>query len=125
MSTAMVMVSSSIGYESNYCYLLALLTNVDTGLVDTLHPAMLQFPGLYKAVAGKDPDLPTYNEAMAGKDCELYEEVMKSEVQELEDHETWILVPRSSVPSGIKVLPSTWVLCANIHPLCPGGLCAC
>jgi hypothetical protein len=40
MSTATVMVSSSIGYESDYCNLLALLTDVDTSLVDTLHPAI-------------------------------------------------------------------------------------
>jgi Reverse transcriptase (RNA-dependent DNA polymerase) len=116
MATAKGLVSCSLGYESDYRYLLALLTDVDTGHVDGLHPSMLQFAGSYKAAAGKDPDLPTYREAMAGPDAEFYEEAMKLEISDLEDHGTWELVPRKSIPSKCKVLPSTWVLRAKRYP---------
>jgi hypothetical protein len=116
MQTAKALVSCAIGYESDYRYLLALLTDYETGLVDTLHPAMLQFAGSYKSAAGKDPDLPTYREAMSGPDSEFYEEAMQIEIAELEDHGTWILVPRTSVPQNQKVLPSTWVLRAKRYP---------
>jgi Reverse transcriptase (RNA-dependent DNA polymerase)/GAG-pre-integrase domain len=96
--------------------LLALLTDVDTGIIDTLHPSMWQFAGCYKATAGKDLDLPTYREAMAGPDAEFYEEAMKLEIGELEDHGTLILLPKREVPQNSKVLPSTWVLRAKRYP---------
>ena len=116
MSTAKGLVSCSMGCESDYRYLLALLTNVDTGHVDNIHPGMLQFPGSFKASAGKDPDLPTYSEAMASKDSESYKDAMDLEISELQDHGTWILVPKMSVPVGTKILPSTWVLRAKRYP---------
>jgi Reverse transcriptase (RNA-dependent DNA polymerase) len=116
MKSAKSLVDCAIGYESDYRYLLAILTDVDTGIIDALHPAMLQFAGCYKAAAGKDPDLPTYREAMAGPDAEFYEEAMKSEIAELEDHGTWILLPKRTVPQNLKILPSTWVLRAKRYP---------
>jgi hypothetical protein len=96
-------VSCSIGHASDYRYLLALLTDVDTGLIDTIHPGM-------------DPGLPTYTEAMVGPDRELYEEAMTLEVTKLEDHGTWVVIPKSSVPIGAKILPSTWVLRTKRYP---------
>jgi hypothetical protein len=69
-----------------------------------------------KASPGKDPDLPTYGEAMMGPDRESYEEAMVKEIEELEAHRTWDTIPRSSVPAGAKVLPSTWVLRAKRYP---------
>jgi hypothetical protein len=53
---------------------------------------------------------------MAGPDAEFYEDAMKLEIAELEDHETWMLLPRQSVPQNLKILPSTWVLRAKRYP---------
>ena len=116
MSTAKGLVSCSVGCESDYRYLLALLTNVDTGHLDTIHPGMLQFPGSFKATPGKDPDLPTYSEAMSSMHSESYKEAMDLEISELQEHGTWVLVPKRSVPVGTKILPSTWVLRAKRYP---------
>jgi hypothetical protein len=102
MKAAKSLVNCAVGYESDYRYLLALLTDVDTGIIDALHPSMLQFAGCYKATSGKDPDLPTYREAMSGPDAEFYEDAMKSEIAELEEHGTWILVPKRTVPQNLR-----------------------
>jgi hypothetical protein len=116
VQTARGLVSCSIGYESDYRYMLALLTDVDSGHMDSLCRSIMEFQGAFKATPGKDPDLPTYREAMAGPDRELYEEAMTSEIKELENHDTWKLVDRNSVPQGAKVLPSTWVLRTKRYP---------
>ena len=101
------LVSSVAGPESDYRYLVALLTDVDTGGLDALHPAMLQYPMALKANQ-KDPDTPTYHEAMNGQQRAQFEEAMVKEVTELEEHKTWTAVPKRSLPTGVKVLPSTW-----------------
>jgi histone deacetylase 1/2 len=41
-------------------------------------------------------------------DREYFERAMELEVKTLEEYGTWKIVDRSSVPSGTKVLPSTW-----------------
>ena len=96
MKAAKNLVSCSSGQESEYIHLLALLTDADTGLMDTILPGVLQFPGAFKANAGRDPDLPTFREAMIGPDRESYQETMTNEVTELEEHRTWDLIKRSS-----------------------------
>ena len=115
-TAAMGLVSCASGQQSDYRYLLALLTDVDTGGLDGLHPGFNQYPMALKAVPGKDPDLPTYAEAMAGPNRESYEEAMVKEIEELEKHKTWTTILKSSVPKGAKILPSTWVLRAKRYP---------
>ena len=116
MKAAKNLVSCGRGQESEYRHLLALLTDADTGLLDTIAPGILQFPGAFKSSAGHDPDLPTFREAMIGPDRESYQEAMTNEIRELEDHGTWNLIKRSEVPKNSKVLPSTWVLRAKRYP---------
>jgi hypothetical protein len=105
-----------VGQESDYRYLLALLTDVDTGALDGLHPGITQFPMALKAAYGKDPDTPTYAEAMNGPDREQYEEAMVKEIAELEEHKTWTMMPKSALPKTAKLLPSTWVLRLKRYP---------
>ena len=81
-----------------------------------MHPGINQFPMALKAAYGKDPDTPTYQEAMCGTDREQYEEAIVSEIKELEQHKTWATVPKSSVPKDAKVLPSTWVFRVKRYP---------
>ena len=108
---AQSLVRCAVGQESDYRYLIAILTDVDCygAGIDSVHPGVNQYIGAFKANKGKDPDTPTYNEAMNGPDREEFEAAMASEIKELEDHKTWIAIPKSKVPKDVRVLPSTWV----------------
>jgi hypothetical protein len=81
------LVRCAVGQESDYCYLLAILTYVDCG-IDAVHPGTNQYLKAFKANKGKDPNTPTYNEAMNGPDREEFEAAMSTEIKELEDHRT-------------------------------------
>ena len=67
-ASAQSLVRCAVGQESDYRYLLAILTDVDCygAGIDGIHPGINQFPSAFKAVKGTDPDLPTYREAMNG-----------------------------------------------------------
>ena len=90
--------------------------------IEEFHPGVVQCPqalmcplGL-KATKQKDPDLPTYQEAMTGEWAEEFVKAMESEVMQLEAHKTWELVPRSTVPEGVSVLPGTWAFRVKRFP---------
>ena len=68
------MVRCVTGQEVGSRYLLALLTNVDSGALEGLHPGINQHPSALKAAHGKDPDAPTFAKAMNGWDQEQYKE---------------------------------------------------
>ena len=87
---------STSDYDYNYIY--TLLMNPDFGVMEGLLPdAMMQCPSLMKA-KGKDPDLPPLHEALAGPNREDFLEAMRNEIKELEEHGTWTVVKKSSVP---------------------------
>ena len=96
--------------ESNFRYLLALLTDIETGRLEGLHPCIAQYPMAMKAKKYADPDGPTYHESQHRQDKDLFNEAMVNEIEDLEAHKTWDIIPKSSVPTGKRVLPSTWVL---------------
>ena len=102
------------GLEHNFRYALALTIDFRHKTIEEFHPGVVQCPqalmcplGL-KATKQKDPDLPTYQEAMTGEWAEEFVKAMEAEVMQLEAHKTWELVPRSTVPEGVSVLPGTW-----------------
>ena len=65
----------------------------------------------------KDPDLPSYFEAMTGDDREGFTEAMGNEVRELEGKHTWDLEKRSTMEAkGRKALPSTWAFRRKRYP---------
>lgn len=113
---AQSLVRCAVGQESDYRYLLALLTDVDTGGLDGLHPGIIQFPSALKASRTHDPDTPTYTEAMNGMHREEFMEAMTNEIKELEDHKTWTTVQKSSLPKHVRVLPSTWAYRIKRYP---------
>ena len=108
---AQSLVNCAVGQESDYRYLIAILTDVDCygAGIDAVHPGINQYIGAFKANKGKDPDTPTFNKAMNGPNSEEFEAAMASEIKELEDHKTWIAIPKSKVPKDARVLPSTLV----------------
>ena len=56
----------------------------------------------------KNPDLPTYAEAMSGDHAEDYWEAMRKEIANLVKRNVWEVIPRSSIPEGVKTVPGTW-----------------
>ena len=49
-----------------------------------------------------------YEEALSGPDVEKWAKEFDKEHERMVTHKTWIAVPRSSVPKGIKLIDSTW-----------------
>ena len=64
----------------------------------------------------RDPDLPNIQEALSGPYREQFLEAMAKEIKELEDHGTWEVVERSTLPEGVNVLPSTWAFRVKRYP---------
>ena len=71
-----ILVRCVTGQKVGYRYMLAILTDVDSGALEGLYPGINQYPNALKAAYGKDPDAPpTFTEAMnAGSDQEQYKE---------------------------------------------------
>ena len=70
----------------------------------------------FKAGAKKDPDSPTFMEAIHGEHGEEYREAMVIEMSALQKATTWKVVPRSQIPPGTNILPLTWVYKLKRYP---------
>jgi len=55
----------------------------------------------------KDPDIPTYEQAMTGPHCDEFEKAMIKEVKELEGKKPWHAELRANVPDGAQIVPLT------------------
>lgn len=86
---------------TNYRYLMALCYNTDNGLIDTLpHDVLtrgLHFLNGFKSEV-YDPDSSRYHQAMQGNHREYYNDAMKEEIRQLDEHGTWEEMYRSQVP---------------------------
>jgi hypothetical protein len=60
--------------------------------------------------ASADLDTMYYQKAMREPDCAKFIKAMQKKVQSHTKNGVWELVPRSSVPPGIKILPAVWVM---------------
>jgi len=106
----------TIGSQCELKYIYALLFDQNFGLLDNLMPNVIgQCPHLMKASAN-DPDTPTLSEAMSGPHRDEFVSAMKAEIEELEFHETWKVLPRTSVPKGANILPGTWAFKVKRFP---------
>ena len=106
----------AVGDEQDYCYIMALLTDVDYGALDGMHPGINSYPQALKSAKKKNPDCPTYQEAMCGPHKEDFELAMVDEIDGLEKNKTWKVVPKSTVPEGVKVIPGTWAFVIKRYP---------
>ena len=103
-----VIMKQMIGSQCELKYIYTLCFDQNFGLLDNLMPHVLgQCPHLMKASAS-DPDTPTRSEAMSGPHRDEFVAAMKAEIEELEFHETWNVLPRTLVPKGANILPGTW-----------------
>jgi hypothetical protein len=107
--TSMVSTAGEGSYGASVAYLAALMSDPDTGLLDTGDNSLAHLiPMALRAKKGTDPDLPNYGAAMRGPHEEEFKKGMWDEIKQLESHNTWRKVKRSSLPEGANVLPSTW-----------------
>jgi hypothetical protein len=83
------MSACSSSHESDHRYLMALLMDSDFGTQENMHPYVGECPMALKASKMVDPDSPRFAEAMAGPYLENFEEAMRKEIDEVQDHGTW------------------------------------
>ena len=88
----------------------ALAMDPNFGILDglsSLPPDFLtRHPNMFKSKKGSDPDTPTMKEALTGPCHDEFLEAMSQEIDELEAHQTWTVVEKSSVASSSKIIPS-------------------
>ena len=89
--------------SADLAYTAELNTDMDTGEIHCTDP---------RAYAAKtkphDPDQPSYHEAMSGPNAPEYVAAMKKEIRQLIKQNTWLAVPRTTVPRSNPVLAGTW-----------------
>jgi hypothetical protein len=68
-----------------------------------------QLPMLANA-ASADPDTTYYHEAMREPDRGEFIKAVAKEVKSHTENGVWDLVPRSSVPKGVKILLAVWAM---------------
>ena len=89
-------------------YILNSLLDPDYGIFDNVPlNAFTYYPHIKKAAAKNDPDTPNFREALYGPLRDKFLEAMSQEIAELEEHGTWYVIRRSSLPEGANVLSST------------------
>ena len=116
-SVAKNLVQCALGCEHDFRYIMALLTDIDFGALDTVHPGINQCP---HALTGKskknDPDAPTWNEAMTGPHRDDFLAEMEQEIKNLEAIDTWQVIPKSQLRRDARILPSTWAFKIKRYP---------
>jgi len=78
--------------------------------------SLREYPVTFNAGNKKDPDSPTFMDALNGKYGEEYRDAMGVEMQALQRATMWSLFPRNQVPRGDNILPLTWVFKFEHYP---------
>jgi hypothetical protein len=87
----------------------SLFHDPEEGTVEDFLPGVNDAPWSLAAKKGKrDPDYPTYAEAMSGPYKDKFQAAQTKEISELERKETWVKVDRSSLPKGTQIIRTTW-----------------
>ena len=67
------------------------------------------FYGFAMAASG-NPDILYLDEALKAPDSAQFKQAMRDEVKAHTDNNHWVIVHRSSVPKGMKILPAVWAM---------------
>ena len=94
--------------QAMVAYWTLLQTDPTNGVLDDWEPAFTAW-ALKASKKRNDPDLPSFQEAMAGPHREEFKKAMIKEIRSLEAKETWQGVLKSTIPADAKVVPLTWV----------------
>jgi hypothetical protein len=97
-----------VAHQRERLYIMSLALDPDKGT--------LEDPSFFALKTKRDPDRPSYREAMLSEDAEGYGKAMGEEVKGLEKQETWEFFPRSQVPKGKRVLPGIWAFLKKRFP---------
>jgi len=101
--------------ELHYRHIIALVTSVEQGSIESLPPTIGECIWALKAKK-YDEDNPHYNQAVLGKYAVEYKAAMEVEVEALQRVRTWTEMLRADVPKGCKVLPLTWAFKLKRYP---------
>ena len=58
--------------------------------------------------ASSNPDILHLHEAMRAPDCQQFQRAMEQEIKGHEDGKHWVLIPKTQVPKGTRVLDTVW-----------------
>ena len=106
-----LLTSTAAAYD--YQHIHALMLDHEYGTMENI---LLNCPSTFKAKKTYDPDTPDIGHALSGPHREEFLEAMDKEIDELEGHETWNVMLRSSLPEGANVLPTTWAFKIKRYP---------
>ena len=70
------------------------------------HPCNTEHPIAF--ATSSDPDTMHLDEAMRAPDRVQFQKAMRKEINDQMTRKHWVIVPRSEVPIGMKVLPCVW-----------------
>ena len=62
------------------------------------------------AFASTSPDKLYYHQAMKAPDAKQFSRAWVEEVKSRHENGHWAVVPRSKIPSGMKIVPSVWAM---------------
>ena len=87
--------------------------NTGTGTMENFIP---NCPYTFKASLTHDSDTPNMGEAMKGPYRKDFLEDMGKYIYELESHDTWNVIDRTSLPEEVNILPLTWAFNIKRYP---------
>ena len=91
------------------------ITDPEEGFIDTSVPD-LSLRAMKASKKGRNPDLPSIQDALSGPHREEFQKAMQKEVEALEKWGTWQGVLRSTIPEDAKVVPLTWAFWIKRKP---------
>ena len=83
---------------------------IDTYLDERETSEMTPIVNIQAMAASANPDILYYHEAMKAPDRDKFILAMEEEVKTHTEGKHWKVVPRDTVPSGKRVLPSVWAM---------------
>ena len=84
--------------------------------IEEANQAMAQTPYAYAVRKTKDPNLPSFKEALSGDQSQEYWSAMDKEVRALEKRDTWSYVDKDKVKDKKRIIPSMWVMRRKVSP---------
>ena len=86
----------------------SLFCDPEEGTVEEFLHGVNETPWGLVSKKGKDPDLPTYAEAMGGPHSEEFKKGQEHEIAQLKKKDTWVEIDREKVPKNKNVIKSCW-----------------
>ena len=79
-----------------------------TATVQQQYDLQMEMAELVIFTASSNPDILYLHEAMRAPNCQQFLCAMEQEIKGHEDGKHWVLIPKTQVPKGMKVLDAVW-----------------